>query len=92
MSFHWLDEGTLDKCHTDGFTTPVHSKVIEPTPGIPLKTDELSGSKSLILKAILSGGEGEHAWQHTQLFRTKMNNPQNDFQFKLLVKLRKIEI
>ena len=68
------------------------SKVIGPTPGITLKTDELSGSKSLILEAILSGGEGDMAWQHAQLFRTKINNSQNNFQFKLTVKLGKIEI
>ena len=64
------------------------SKAILPTPGITLKSEELSGSKSLILKATLSGGKGDVGWQHAQLFRTKMDD-QSDFQFKFIVKLGK---
>ena len=55
--------------------------------GITLKSEELSGSKSLTLKATLSGGKGDVAWQHAQLFRSKMD--QNDIQLKFIVKLSK---
>ena len=66
------------------------SKALLPTPGITLKSEELSGSKSLILKATLSGGKGDVGWQHAQLFRTKMDDQnQSEFQFKFIVKLGK---
>merc|ERR1712062_729054 len=65
------------------------SKAILPTPGITLKSEELSGSKSLVLKATLSGGKGDVGWQHAQLFRTKVDEHQSDYQFKLIVKLGK---
>ena len=66
------------------------SKALLPTPGMTLKSEELSGSKSLILKATLSGGKGDVGWQHAQLFRTKMDDQnQSDFQFKFIVKLGK---
>ena len=48
---------------------------------------QVGGSKELTLKAFLTGGRGAYAWQHAQLFRTKMNS--SDIQFKLLVKLRR---
>ena len=57
--------------------------------GITLKSEELSGSKSLVLKATLSGGKGDVGWQHAQLFRTKVDEHQSDYQFKLIVKLGK---
>merc|ERR1719222_1464418 len=50
-------------------------------------SQQVGGSKELTLKANLSGGRGACAYQHAQLFRTKMNS--NDIQFKLLVKLRR---
>ena len=56
--------------------------------GITLKSEELSGSKSLVLKATLSGGKGDVGWQHAQLFRTKVDEHQSDYQFKLIVKLK----
>ena len=55
--------------------------------GITLQSEELSGSKSLTLKATLSGGKGDVAWQHAQLFRAKLD--QNDIHFKFIVKLSK---
>ena len=50
-------------------------------------SQQVGGSKELILKAILTGGRGAYAWQHAQLFRSKMNS--NDTQFKLMIKLRR---
>ena len=50
-------------------------------------SQQVGGSKELTLKVKLSGGRGACAYQHAQLFRTKMNS--NDIQFKLLVKLRR---
>merc|ERR1712062_656838 len=43
---------------------------------------QVGGSKELTLKAFLTGGRGAYAWQHAQLFRTKMNS--SDIQFNLL--------
>jgi hypothetical protein len=37
--------------------------------GTTLKSEGLSGSKKLTLTALMSGGKGDVAWQHTQLFR-----------------------
>ena len=51
---------------------------------------QVGGSKELILKAFLTGGRGAYAWQHAQLFRTKMNS--NDTQFKLMIKLRRANL
>ena len=51
-----------------------------------LKSEELSGSKSLLLKATLSGGKGDVAWQHAQLFRTAFDNL--DVQLRFIVKLK----
>ena len=52
-----------------------------------MNNHNFNGSKELTLKAILTGGRGAYAWQHAQLFRTKMNS--NDTQFKLMIKLRR---
>ncbi|XP_062574354.1 peptide-N(4)-(N-acetyl-beta-glucosaminyl)asparagine amidase-like [Saccostrea cucullata] len=35
---------------------------------------DLSGADEMTLTAMLSGGKGDVAWQHTQLFRQKMDN------------------
>ncbi|XP_061174009.1 peptide-N(4)-(N-acetyl-beta-glucosaminyl)asparagine amidase-like [Saccostrea echinata] len=35
---------------------------------------DLSGAEEMTLTAMLSGGKGDVAWQHTQLFRQKMDN------------------
>ena len=40
-----------------------------PQPGVQLETDQLAGSTEMWLTAVMRGGEGDLAWQHTQLFR-----------------------
>ena len=40
-----------------------------PTPGTELDTAQLAGARQVSLQATLLGGEGDNAWQHTQLFR-----------------------
>ena len=57
--------------------------------GITLKSEELSGSKSLTLQVSMSGGKGNLAWQHTQLFRTKMDDNETT-QFRLIIQLKEV--
>ena len=70
------------------------NQCILPMPGVTLNSEQMNGSKELKVSAMLSGGKGNVAWQHTQLFRTEMNkdrgNNSETFkpQFKLVVKLQ----
>ena len=63
-----------------------------PTPGVTLKTEQMAGSKEVKVGASLQGGKGDIAWQHTQLFRTEMGDPnclRSEPQLSLIVTLRK---
>ena len=40
-------------------------------------TDKLKGAVKLILTALLSGGNGDLAWQHAQLFRQSLENTED---------------
>ena len=40
-------------------------------------TDQLKGAVKLILTAVLSGGNGDSAWQHAQLFRQSLENTED---------------
>ena len=65
------------------------NQCILPMPGVTLNSEQMSGSKELKISAMLSGGKGDIAWQHTQLFRTEMtDSDMSKFQFKLVVKLQ----
>ena len=65
------------------------TQCILPMPGVTLNSEQMSGSKELKISAMLSGGKGDIAWQHTQLFRTEMtDSDRSKFQFKLVVKLQ----
>lgn len=55
--------------------------------GEVFETDEFDGSRSFTLTAELSGGNGDNAWQHAQLFRQEMSDT-NSYPLKISVKLR----
>lgn len=48
-------------------------------------SNDVIGSKVLLITAILSGGKGDIAWQHTQLFRQNLNS--KEYPFDLNVEL-----
>ena len=70
------------------------NQCILPMPGVTLNSEQMNGSKELKVSAMLSGGKGDVAWQHTQIFRTEMikdgDSVSNNIkpQFKLVVKLQ----
>ncbi|XP_061598071.1 peptide-N(4)-(N-acetyl-beta-glucosaminyl)asparagine amidase [Cololabis saira] len=47
----------------------------------------LSGSSELIVTAELSGGEGDNSWQHTQLFRQSLKEPE-DSSLEIIISLQ----
>lgn len=51
-------------------STPVTSSLNKTISGLKSKT-------SLVLKVVVEGGEGEHAWQHAQLFRQSTDRSSN---------------
>lgn len=53
----------------------------------PITTLSLSGSKTIQLTATLTGGKGDVAWQHAQLFSEPVDG-NNDFSFDVTVTLR----
>lgn len=42
-------------------------------------------AKSFSIKAIMTGGRGDCAWQHTQLFRQSINSD-NEYPFELKIR------
>jgi len=59
-----------------------------PQSGVRLETDQLTGSKELTLTALMSGGEGDCAWQHTQLFRCDRDGAGEEPQLKVTINLK----
>lgn len=51
------------------------------------ETNDLSGETEITLKAELSGGEGDVAWQHAQLFRKPTNAPSEPYPFNITITL-----
>ncbi|XP_041823223.1 peptide-N(4)-(N-acetyl-beta-glucosaminyl)asparagine amidase isoform X2 [Melanotaenia boesemani] len=47
----------------------------------------LSGSSELIVAAELSGGEGDNSWQHSQLFRQSLKEPEST-SFEVIIHLQ----
>lgn len=57
------------------------------TPGESMyKTSEFEGSTGFLLTAQLSGGKGDSAWQHSQLFRQHFSD--SSYQFQVIIKLK----
>lgn len=54
-----------------------------------MKSFDFSGKQEFIVTASLFGGKGDVAWQHTQLFRQKLDN--NEFELTFNVHIRKIQ-
>lgn len=49
-------------------------------------TFDLHGCKTLTITAVLQGGKGDLAWQHTQLFRQSTNDRDSyPFEIKLIL-------
>lgn len=59
-----------------------------PSPGSTMKSEGLAGSKKVTLTAMLSGGKGNLAWQHTQLMRAKKDKPEEGTKLRIVVKLQ----
>ena len=51
------------------------------------RVSALSGCRSVHLKASLSGGQGDVAWQHTQLFRMGLND-HDTYPLDIVIHLR----
>lgn len=52
------------------------------------RTNELEGATKLILSATVSGGQGDAAWQHAQLFRQSLEN-ENDQSMVIAIQLKR---
>lgn len=50
-------------------------------------TSVLSGSKTLKLTATISGGKGDVAWQHAQIFRQSFSS-QSEYPLDILVSMK----
>ena len=53
-----------------------------------MKSEGLAGSKKVTLTAMLSGGKGDVAWQHTQLMRTHKDKAEEGKRLRMVVKLQ----
>lgn len=51
-----------------------------------LETKEFSGSRTIKLSAILTGGKGNVAWQHAQVFRQPADSEEYPFQITFTLK------
>eukprot|EP00092_Neocalanus_flemingeri_P102935 GFUD01131671.1.p1 GENE.GFUD01131671.1~~GFUD01131671.1.p1 ORF type:complete len:772 (+),score=293.82 GFUD01131671.1:35-2350(+) len=60
-----------------------------PPAGEQLETEQLAGSGEIQLTARLGGGEGESAWQHSQLFRCSKDGPAGLPQMKITIWFKK---
>lgn len=47
---------------------------------------ELSGTTKFSINVTMTGGKGETAWQHTQLFRQRIGSKDYPFEVNILFK------
>ena len=67
------------------FTTYADLLIFYYTTGHSLQdfmTFDLNGAKTLSIKAVMHGGKGEVAWQHTQLFRQSIQS-KGEYPFEI---------
>lgn len=67
-SISWEIEGFFDK------TDQTKSTIFPINDCTNCYTEELKGSIKLIVRATVSGGQGDSAWQHAQLFRQSLKS------------------
>ncbi|XP_039276508.1 peptide-N(4)-(N-acetyl-beta-glucosaminyl)asparagine amidase isoform X2 [Nilaparvata lugens] len=74
---------TLDASTPDEVihSTPVSNMWHQTLPGV-------NGKTSLVVKVLLKGGEGDHAWQHAQVFRQSMDSSESTPPFCVTIKMK----
>ncbi len=65
------------------------SACLLPSPGSTLRSDGLAGATKITLTAVVSGGQGDVAWQHAQLFRAHEKEDEGKAQLRIILKLTK---
>merc|ERR1712117_174467 len=92
--FQMRDNFVVDRIVVSVDTTCFHDGVIRwqlcndqvclvPTPAVTLDSKEFAGAKQVTLHASLSGGQGDSAWQHTQLFRSSRDDTNSKSKFNI---------
>lgn len=81
-SIKWQVEGIYSNEKTKG-----ESKVVSILDGENFETKDLKGAIKINVTAVLSGGEGESAWQHAQLFRQSLDENSNDLSMVIRIDL-----
>ncbi|OXU22370.1 hypothetical protein TSAR_007728 [Trichomalopsis sarcophagae] len=83
-SVKWQVEGIYSNENTKG-----ESKVVSILESENFETKDLKGAIKINVTAVLSGGEGESAWQHAQLFRQSLDANSNDLSMVIRIDLEK---
>ena len=50
-------------------------------------SEDFEGAKRVVLRATMTGGRGENAWQHTQLLGASRDSTEKGTQMKIVVKM-----
>lgn len=68
------------------YNSCILTALFDPLDGKMQTFQSLSGSSEFTIEARLSGGEGDASWQHSQLFRQSLTEPEES-SFEILVHL-----